>query len=659
MNSAMIRRRSTPVAVIAAVLAAQVAIPREAQAQDQRFDVQLFTPATSQRVNGLGQWGAHILGDLEFELGLLGHYSDDPLVLRTADGERVSSVVGHQATMDVLAGVGLFGLLELGLDVPLVLSQAGDLITARPNLDLDASDAAFGAGDIRLAAKLQLMDTDTPESPGGARFALVLEGFFPSGNADNFQGGDWRFRPTFVIEGVARNRTRLLMNLGWTFRNKATFGDLEVNDSANWGLTAIFEPATEVQIVPEVRGAVAFLAKDFGPEEVPIEADLALRIRPIEQLQFTVGGGAGLFQGFGAPDYRVMLGVSWLQTPAGDRDGDGIMNPDDSCPDEPEDFDDFEDVEGCPDPDNDQDGILDEPDQCPLEPEDIDQFEDENGCPDPDNDQDNILDESDECPNEAEDVDGFEDENGCPDPDNDQDGILDEPDQCPLDPEDMNGVEDEDGCPEVDSDGDGLLDPRDRCPREPEDMDQFEDEDGCPDPDNDGDGILDEPDQCPNEPETMNGNEDEDGCPDESLVTVTCDRIGIADKVYFRTNSDEIMEVSHTLLNQVAGVLTSRPDIKRVRIEGHTDSRGNDNHNMDLSRRRAASVRTYLLARGIDAARLESEGYGETRPVDSNRTSAGRAANRRVDFVILEIEGCTDENANRGGAAPATPAAVP
>ena len=127
----------------------------------------------------------------------------------------------------------------------------------------------------------------------------------------------------------------------------------------------------------------------------------------------------------------------------GDRDGDGILDNVDKCPDDPEDKDGFEDEDGCPDPDNDKDGILDTKDKCPNEPEDKDGFEDEDGCPDPDNDTDGIPDEDDKCPNEPEDKDGFEDEDGCPDPDNDKDGVPDAADKCPNDP----GPPDNDGCP--------------------------------------------------------------------------------------------------------------------------------------------------------------------------------------------------------------------
>lgn len=98
--------------------------------------------------------------------------------------------------------------------------------------------------------------------------------------------------------------------------------------------------------------------------------------------------------------------------------------------------------------DRDYDGIVDEEDACPDNAEDFDSFEDEDGCPDPDNDQDGLTDDVDNCPNDPEDIDGFEDEDGCPDPDNDQDGFLDPDDQCPDEAEVVNGVDDDDGCPD-------------------------------------------------------------------------------------------------------------------------------------------------------------------------------------------------------------------
>jgi outer membrane protein OmpA-like peptidoglycan-associated protein len=131
-----------------------------------------------------------------------------------------------------------------------------------------------------------------------------------------------------------------------------------------------------------------------------------------------------------------------------DRDGDGIVDARDKCPDAPEDKDGFEDQDGCPDPDNDKDEILDVDDACPNEPGKRTTDAKTNGCPVRDRDQDGIADDQDKCPDVAEDKDGFEDEDGCPDPDNDKDGILDRDDQCPNEAETPNGYADDDGCPD-------------------------------------------------------------------------------------------------------------------------------------------------------------------------------------------------------------------
>ncbi|MFP2933001.1 OmpA family protein, partial [Pyxidicoccus sp. 3LG] len=191
----------------------------------------------------------------------------------------------------------------------------------------------------------------------------------------------------------------------------------------------------------------------------------------------------------------------------------------------------------------------------------------------------------------------------------------------------------------VDTDGDGLMDGDDACPNEPEDKDGFEDADGCPDPDNDRDGIPDTADKCPNEPEVINGVQDEDGCPDKGKVKVQVDgeRILILEKVYFATSKDIILARSFPLLKQVAAVLRANPQVELLRIEGHTDDQGNDAMNLDLSKRRAANVRAFLIKEGIAAERLESEGYGEAKPVDTNKTAKGRENNRRVEFNILRV----------------------
>ena len=142
------------------------------------------------------------------------------------------------------------------------------------------------------------------------------------------------------------------------------------------------------------------------------------------------------------------IGISFKIWDRKDTDNDGVYDDIDGCPYEEEDFDGFEDEDGCPDPDNDNDGILDDDDLCQNISEDLDGYMDDDGCPDPDNDGDGIEDRVDPCPNNAEDFDGFEDDDGCPDADNDGDGILDENDECVDSAEVFNGYMDEDGCPD-------------------------------------------------------------------------------------------------------------------------------------------------------------------------------------------------------------------
>jgi outer membrane protein OmpA-like peptidoglycan-associated protein len=170
---------------------------------------------------------------------------------------------------------------------------------------------------------------------------------------------------------------------------------------------------------------------------------------------------------------------------------------------------------------------------------------------------------------------------------------------------------------------------------------------GCPD--RDGDGIADAVDQCPDEPETINGVADEDGCPDKgkSKVMLTKSKIEILDKVFFDFDKATIQRRSYPLLDQVVSVLKANPQIEKMRIEGHTDTDGDDAYNLKLSDARAASVRLYLVGKGIDPARLDFRGYGETRPIADNKFVAGREKNRRVEFVIVddndEVQGDADE----------------
>jgi OmpA-OmpF porin, OOP family len=319
-----------------------------------------------------------------------------------------------------------------------------------------------------------------------------------------------------------------------------------------------------------------------------------------------------------------------------DTDNDGVVDLEDKCPEVAG----LVKYKGCPPPDADGDGFLDDEDKCPNKAEDFDGFQDTDGCPeeeDADADNDGILDQADKCPTDPEDKDGFEDADGCPDRDNDADGVLDDTDKCPTVAEDRDGFEDNDGCPDLDNDQDGFPDERDSCPNDKEDIDGFEDTDGCPEPDNDKDGIPDTKDRCPMEPETVNGVTDDDGCPDKkyTLIQVTKKAIKIKQKVKFKTGRFAILKASFPMLDQIADAIASNK-IRKILVEGHTDDVGRDSSNMRLSQKRADAVRKYLVNKGVNAEVLDAIGFGETRPLVKGKSRDARSANRRVEFKIIE-----------------------
>ncbi len=259
--------------------------------------------------------------------------------------------------------------------------------------------------------------------------------------------------------------------------------------------------------------------------------------------------------------------------------------------------------------DRDHDGVPNKIDKCPDQPEDMDGYNDLDGCPDIDNDKDGILDENDRCPNSAEDLDGFKDSDGCPDPDNDEDGIVDGRDECPDQPEDLDGFEDEDGCPDPDNDGDGVIDAQDQCPDTPAGMQV--DEKGC---------------QLVTAPETIT--------PAVVAAPAALPQGRVLEGVNFASGSAELLPESIDVLLELAFTLQENPT-RRIEVRGHTDATGDAALNLDLSQRRAQAVRDKLIEMGIDPGRVTAVGYGQEFPIADNGTREGRARNRRVEVFNL------------------------
>jgi len=259
-----------------------------------------------------------------------------------------------------------------------------------------------------------------------------------------------------------------------------------------------------------------------------------------------------------------------------------------------------------------------------------------------DTDKDGIPDKDDKDPLHAEDYDGFQDQDGIPDYDNDTDGIPDALDKEPLKPEDQDGFMDSDGAPDLDNDGDGIPDADDKCPGDDknldtkEDMDGFQDDDGCPDLDNDNDGIADVDDKCPDKAETFNEYEDEDGCPDKKPeIIVGKGEAIVLDGVNFSSGSAELTPNSKTILDKVVRTLTAEAEIE-VEIRGYTDNTGSYQGNMNISQRRADSVKEYLVLNGIAPRRIKTKGLGPENPISDNKTREGRAENRRIEFYRIK-----------------------
>jgi OOP family OmpA-OmpF porin len=324
------------------------------------------------------------------------------------------------------------------------------------------------------------------------------------------------------------------------------------------------------------------------------------------------------------------VGLNFNIGKAPDADGDGVSDKKDKCPATPKLA--KVDIDGCP-IDSDKDGVADFEDACPNDVGSI------KGCPD--RDKDGVSDKDDQCP----DVAGIVSLQGCPDTDGD--GVIDSKDDCPN----VRGVLAFAGCP--DTDGDGIKDSEDKCP-EVKGVKMFE---GCPD--TDGDSIPDMSDMCPQ----LKGPATTKGCPDTDLDGIhdgidKCPTIaGVKENegcpavkkeytqlfqralqgIQFETGKAVIKKQSNGILDAIVKMMVDNPTFK-LKIGGHTDNVGNDASNMTLSQNRADAVANYLIAHGVAPNRVTATGYGETSPVDTNKTKAGQARNRRVELDLEYTE---------------------
>ena len=473
-------------------------------------------------MNGLiGTDQAEPLLPLQYSAAAYLSYAHNPLVFIYGDGT-YEPVVNHQLMLEVAGAVGIVRLVDVGVSVPVALYQGGDDSAGFGKL----SGAALG--DLRLMPRVHLLS----ERSFGFGLSLVPELTFPTGDKDRFVGDpSVAFRPK-VIAAIPFGAVRVIGSVSYRLRRNAdaagvTLGDeMDLHAGADVSLERLQLP---LSALAELSASTAAAHPFRGDGLSSIEALFGARTRAFADFVVTGGVGIGLTRGLGTPAFRFILGIAWAPLPP-DTDGDGIPDPIDACPNQAEDFEGYQDEDGCP----------------------------EGGQ---------------KAPTEV-----------IPEP-----PLVEKP-------------------PVTDRDGDGIPDDIDRCPDDAEDIDGYQDDDGCP----------------------------EGGIPKTEYIRE--ERIDIKDTVLFETNKSTIKDESKLLLNQVAHQIVAHPEIKKLRVDGHTDSRGSAEDNLYLSQDRADAVRRYLISRGVPKEVLSAEGFGLTRPVDTNATAAGRAHNRRVEFVILETE---------------------
>ncbi|MCL2825221.1 MAG: OmpA family protein [Polyangiaceae bacterium] len=432
-------------------------------------------------------------------------------------------------------------------------------------------------GDVRVGADLRLFGT----YGGAITGALGVQVHIPTGSRDAMTGdGKARIVPRFQVAGDISPfvySARVGLNIRTLSDN---FDGEPFGTEVLFGAAAGFRLADgRLVIGPEVYGSTVVSDSfdgAFARKTTPFEIIGGGHYKITESWRIGLGVGPGLTRGYGAPKLRVLASLEWVGAPpkeCTDSDGDGICDEKDACPNERGEPNDDPRLNGCPPP--------------PPPP---------------------------------------------PPSDRDNDGIIDDEDACPDEPGPRSDDPTKNGCPlPPDRDGDGIIDSEDACPDNPGPRRDDPNTTGCPD--TDGDGIIDRDDACPELAGFPNADPKKHGCP-RAIVTPT--EIKIMERVEFDTGRATIRRESDPVLNAVLDILKTNPDIRLLRIEGHTDSQGSAFMNMNLSKARAAAVRKWLIDNGIEASRLTSAGFGQTKPIADNNTPEGRQENRRVAFEILE-----------------------
>jgi len=590
-----------------AIVASSLGLAQDLDASG--LDAQLFRPSVDASTL-LGTDDSHVPDELAGTGRLLLQWAHDPLVYY-ADNGTETDLVGELFQLHVLGSVA-WNRLRLGVDLPVVLRSLSDLEggeTGLSDLGLDFKgrvlDRRANPVGIALASRITLPTATTQAPLGSGGLGWTVEGILDA------QLGDALLALNLGTQGTP---TVELENLTWDDQLFARLGaSYAINPALGLGA--------------ELLGRAPYA--DIGNGDArPVEGLLGGWLRPVGgDWVLRLGGGSGLTGGVGAPKARVLLALAYDPPQAGpDRDLDGLVDARDDCPDDPEDIDAWEDQDGCPEPTRVTVKVVDQHD-LPIDAASVrlagqgiarqgtagQQLDLDAGS------YDVVVDAADFGAHEA---------------------VLSVPVGAPYEALVRLHVVPQEGLVSVqvkDKDGDALDAAVAFGDKTPELTHGGAAHATLPG----GSWTLkvESEGYHPLRQEvTVRGGEEVLvlAVLEPELVQLTQERIEIKDSVYFETAKATIKPESYGLLNQVADVLRDHPELQRVRIEGHTDSRGGDSYNLELSQERAASVREYLIGEGIAAKRLSSIGYGETRPLDARENEAAWSQNRRVDFWIEE-----------------------
>jgi outer membrane protein OmpA-like peptidoglycan-associated protein len=516
-------------------------------------------------------------GNGRLAIGVVQDWAHKPLAIYDANGHYKVAPVQNQLFFHVGAAVNFASRVRLAFSLPLLASNFGTPGIVDGVIYRTREKTAIG--DLRLGLDLRLFG----EYGSAFTTAIGVQVHVPTGNRDSHASdGKARLVPHWLMAGdIGAFTYAAVLGFDGRFQTDNVAGTAfgpELNLAASAGIRVADK---KVVIGPEFwTSTVVSDSGDgfFKAKTTPIQLILGAHAR-LGPVQLGAGVGPGLTRAMGTPDVRVLSSLAYFPEPP-------------KPPPPP-----------LPKTDRDDDGIADGVDACPDTPGEKNDDPEKNGCPPPkDRDNDKIIDDDDACPDEAGVPTDDPKTNGCPKPkDRDDDGIIDDNDACP------------------DEYGEKTEDPKTN---------------GCPKPkDTDGDGITDDKDACVHDAGPSNEDPKKNGCP---KVVVVAGEVKIMERIEFDTGKATIRPESDGILKAVAEILTKHSEIKKIQIQGHTDNKGAKAMNKTLSEKRAASVKSWLIKAGIDGARLESKGFGQEEPIDTNDSDAGRQNNRRVQFIILE-----------------------